>query len=260
MSPLPRYYSYLIRRRVTVKTLVPRQILTLSRFRSRGDGISPCLCRQRSACRGTECSLSGCIYRRASSGWHRLCAASECRCPRRMSARKPRGVARRSGHRKRWVWLRGGGRNAGKIPQVGIVELEDDVEIGANTTVDRATLGRTLIGRGVKIDNLVQIAHNVVVGENSIIAAQAGIAGSTRIGKDVMLGGRVWNHQSSDYGGWRGIRTGVGYSPIGSAWGHAVERSPCRASSENGLRSSRCCRNYRDYGALCEIWRRRCLS
>jgi UDP-3-O-[3-hydroxymyristoyl] glucosamine N-acyltransferase len=78
-----------------------------------------------------------------------------------------------------------------KIPQVGIVEVEDDVEIGANTTVDRATLGRTLIGRGAKIDNLVQIAHNVVVGENSVIAAQAGIAGSTRIGRDVMLGGRV---------------------------------------------------------------------
>jgi UDP-3-O-[3-hydroxymyristoyl] glucosamine N-acyltransferase len=85
----------------------------------------------------------------------------------------------------------GEGEERVKIPQVGIVELEDDVEIGANTTVDRATLGRTLIGRGVKIDNLVQIAHNVVVGEHSIIAAQAGIAGSTRIGKDVMLGGRV---------------------------------------------------------------------
>ena len=85
----------------------------------------------------------------------------------------------------------GEGKLRVKIPQVGIVELEDDVEIGANTTVDRATLGRTLIGRGVKIDNLVQIAHNVLVGENSIIAAQAGIAGSTRIGKDVMLGGRV---------------------------------------------------------------------
>ena len=78
-----------------------------------------------------------------------------------------------------------------KIPQVGIVEVEDDVEIGANTTVDRATLGRTVIGRGVKIDNLVQIAHNVMVGENSIIASQAGIAGSTRIGKDVILAGRV---------------------------------------------------------------------
>jgi UDP-3-O-[3-hydroxymyristoyl] glucosamine N-acyltransferase len=85
----------------------------------------------------------------------------------------------------------GEGEERVKIPQVGIVELEDDVEIGANTTVDRATLGRTIIGRGVKIDNLVQIAHNVVVGENSIIAAQAGIAGSTRIGKHVMLGGRV---------------------------------------------------------------------
>jgi UDP-3-O-[3-hydroxymyristoyl] glucosamine N-acyltransferase len=85
----------------------------------------------------------------------------------------------------------GEGAQRVKIPQVGIVELEDDVEIGANTTVDRATLGRTIISRGVKIDNLVQIAHNVVVGENSIIAAQAGIAGSTRIGKDVMLGGRV---------------------------------------------------------------------
>jgi UDP-3-O-[3-hydroxymyristoyl] glucosamine N-acyltransferase len=78
-----------------------------------------------------------------------------------------------------------------KIPQIGIVEVEDDVELGANTTVDRATLGRTTIGKGVKIDNLVQIGHNVVVGDNSLIAAQAGIAGSTRIGKDVMLGGRV---------------------------------------------------------------------
>ncbi|MGB7947817.1 MAG: UDP-3-O-(3-hydroxymyristoyl)glucosamine N-acyltransferase [Candidatus Binatia bacterium] len=78
-----------------------------------------------------------------------------------------------------------------KIPQIGIVELEDDVEIGANTTVDRATFGRTLIAKGVKIDNLVQIAHNVWVGENSVIAAQAGIAGSTRIGNGVMLGGRV---------------------------------------------------------------------
>lgn len=85
----------------------------------------------------------------------------------------------------------GEGEQRVKIPQVGIVEVEDDVEIGANTTVDRATLGRTLIGRGAKIDNLVQVAHNVVVGENAIIAAQAGIAGSTRIGKDVMLGGRV---------------------------------------------------------------------
>lgn len=85
----------------------------------------------------------------------------------------------------------GEGRERVKIPQVGIVEVEDDVEIGANTTVDRATLGRTVIRRGSKIDNLVQIAHNVVVGEDSIIAAQTGIAGSTRIGREVILAGQV---------------------------------------------------------------------
>ena len=78
-----------------------------------------------------------------------------------------------------------------KIPQVGIVQIDDDVEIGANTTIDRGTLGRTWIQRGVKIDNLVQIAHNVVVGENSIIVSQAGISGSTTLGKSVILGGQA---------------------------------------------------------------------
>jgi UDP-3-O-[3-hydroxymyristoyl] glucosamine N-acyltransferase len=78
-----------------------------------------------------------------------------------------------------------------KIPQVGIVVLEDDVEIGANTTIDRATLGETRVRKGAKIDNLVQIAHNVEVGENTVIAAQAGIAGSSKLGKWVMLGGQV---------------------------------------------------------------------
>jgi UDP-3-O-[3-hydroxymyristoyl] glucosamine N-acyltransferase len=78
-----------------------------------------------------------------------------------------------------------------KIPQLGIVVLEDDVEIGANTTIDRATIGETLIRRGVKIDNLVQIAHNVVIGENTGIAAQTGISGSTKIGKNCMLAGQV---------------------------------------------------------------------
>jgi UDP-3-O-[3-hydroxymyristoyl] glucosamine N-acyltransferase len=78
-----------------------------------------------------------------------------------------------------------------KIPQVGIVVVEDDVEIGANVTVDRARFDRTIIRRGAKIDNLVQIAHNVIVGEGSLIAAQAGIAGSTRLGKYVMLGGQA---------------------------------------------------------------------
>jgi UDP-3-O-[3-hydroxymyristoyl] glucosamine N-acyltransferase len=78
-----------------------------------------------------------------------------------------------------------------KIPQVGFVQIDDDVEIGANTTIDRATLGRTWIQRNVKIDNLVQIAHNVVIGENSAIAAQVGISGSTKLGKGVMIGGQT---------------------------------------------------------------------
>jgi UDP-3-O-[3-hydroxymyristoyl] glucosamine N-acyltransferase len=78
-----------------------------------------------------------------------------------------------------------------KIPQVGRVVVEDDVEIGANVTVDRATLGETVIGRGTKIDNLVQIGHNTVVGADTIIVAQAGIAGSCRIGRRVVLAGQV---------------------------------------------------------------------
>lgn len=78
-----------------------------------------------------------------------------------------------------------------KVPQIGRVIIEDDVEIGANSTVDRATTGETRIKRGSKIDNLVQIAHNVVVGENSIIAAQVGISGSTELGKNVVLAGQA---------------------------------------------------------------------
>src|SRR3989338_8654026 len=78
-----------------------------------------------------------------------------------------------------------------KIPQVGTVEIGDDVEICANVTIDRARFDKTIIGSGTKIDNLVQIAHNVVIGENSIIVAQAGISGSTNIGKGVTLAGQV---------------------------------------------------------------------
>jgi UDP-3-O-[3-hydroxymyristoyl] glucosamine N-acyltransferase len=78
-----------------------------------------------------------------------------------------------------------------KIPQIGIVEIEDDVEIGANATIDRATMGKTVIRKGVKLDNLVHIAHNVEVGENTVMAAQVGIAGSTKIGKHCMFGGQV---------------------------------------------------------------------
>jgi len=83
------------------------------------------------------------------------------------------------------------GKKNVKIPQVGTVEIEDDVEIGANTTIDRATLGKTIIRRGVKIDNLVQVAHNVTIGEDSIIVAQVGISGSTKIGNNVTLAGQV---------------------------------------------------------------------
>jgi len=78
-----------------------------------------------------------------------------------------------------------------KIPQVGTVEIGDDVEIGANTTIDRAALGVTRISRGTKLDNLVQVGHNVVIGSDTVIAAQAGISGSVRIGNRVMIGGQA---------------------------------------------------------------------
>lgn len=82
-----------------------------------------------------------------------------------------------------------GGYN--KIAQIGNVVLEDDVEVGANTTIDRATMGSTYIRKGVKLDNLIQVAHNVEIGSNSVLAAQSGIAGSTKIGENCMLGGQV---------------------------------------------------------------------
>lgn len=78
-----------------------------------------------------------------------------------------------------------------KIPQIGNVVIEDNVEIGANTTIDRATLGTTLIRKGVKLDNHIQVAHNVEIGENTAIAAQTGIAGSTKIGNNCLIGGQV---------------------------------------------------------------------
>ena len=77
-----------------------------------------------------------------------------------------------------------------KIPQIGIAELEDDVEIGANTCVDRSTMGRTVVHKGVKLDNMVQVAHNVEVGENTVISAQTGIAGSSKVGAWCMIGGQ----------------------------------------------------------------------
>jgi len=83
-----------------------------------------------------------------------------------------------------------GGRQH-KIPQIGSVVIEDDVELGSNVSVDRATFGETVIKRGTKVDNLVQIAHNVTIGENSILVAQVGIAGSTTVGSDVIIGGQA---------------------------------------------------------------------
>jgi UDP-3-O-[3-hydroxymyristoyl] glucosamine N-acyltransferase len=78
-----------------------------------------------------------------------------------------------------------------KIPQVGLVIIQDDVEIGANVTIDRGALGPTLIGRGTKIDNLAQIAHNVTIGEHCLVVAQVGVAGSTTIGHHTTLAGQV---------------------------------------------------------------------
>lgn len=83
------------------------------------------------------------------------------------------------------------GENYIKIAQIGNVIIEDEVEIGSNTTIDRATLGSTIIRKGAKIDNLCQIAHNVEIGENTVIAAQTGISGSTKIGKNCLFGGQV---------------------------------------------------------------------
>ena len=78
-----------------------------------------------------------------------------------------------------------------KIPQIGNVIIEDNVEIGSNTCVDRATMGSTVIRKGVKLDNLIQVGHNVEIGENTVIAAQSGLAGSTRVGRNCMFGGQV---------------------------------------------------------------------
>ena len=83
------------------------------------------------------------------------------------------------------------GSDFAKIPQIGNVIIEDQVEIGSNTTIDRATIGSTIIRKGVKLDNLIQVAHNVEIGENTIIAAQTGVSGSTKIGNNCMIGGQV---------------------------------------------------------------------
>ena len=105
--------------------------------------------------------------------------------------RKPRDSAFRRRDRLGRLWLCAEGGKRRKFPQVGEVEIRDDVEIGANTTIDRGSLDRTEIGAGTKLDNLVHVAHNVSIGENTVIAAQTGISGSSVIGKNVAIGGQV---------------------------------------------------------------------
>ncbi len=115
-----------------------------------------------------------------------------------------------------------------KVPQVGIVVVEDDVEIGANACIDRATIGSTRIGRGSKIDNLVQVAHNVALGEGCALAAQSGIAGSARLGRGVRLGGQagVGGHLRIGDGATVGAQGGV----IGNvAAGEIVSGYPARS-------------------------------
>ena len=107
-----------------------------------------------------------------------------------------------------------------KIQQLGIVQIDDDVEIGANTTVDRARFGRTWIQQGVKIDNLVQIAHNVIIGKNSVIVAQTGISGSTRVGERVTMAGQVGivGHVEIADGSVIAAQSGVSKSVPGGVW------------------------------------------
>jgi UDP-3-O-[3-hydroxymyristoyl] glucosamine N-acyltransferase len=107
-----------------------------------------------------------------------------------------------------------------KVPQIGIVQIDDDVEVGANTTIDRARFGRTWIQAGAKIDNLVQVAHNVVIGKDTVIAAQTGIAGSVRIGKRVMIGGQagIIGHIEIADGTMIGAQTGVSKNLDGGVW------------------------------------------
>jgi UDP-3-O-[3-hydroxymyristoyl] glucosamine N-acyltransferase len=107
-----------------------------------------------------------------------------------------------------------------KIPQLGIVQIDDEVEIGANTTIDRARFGRTWIQEGVKIDNLVQVAHNVIIGKNTVIAAQTGIAGSVRIGQRVLIGGQagIIGHIEIGDNTAIGAQSGISKNITGGTW------------------------------------------
>lgn len=129
-----------------------------------------------------------------------------------------------------------------KIPQTGIVRIEDEVEIGAGCTIDRATLGETVIRKGAKLDNLIQVAHNVEIGENSVIAAQAGISGSTKLGKNCMVGGQVGivGHLTLADGTRIGAQSGVSKSTTEN--GKALRGSPAQ-DYQKQLRSEAVFRN-----------------
>ncbi len=120
-----------------------------------------------------------------------------------------------------------------KVPQIGIVQIDDDVEVGAGTTIDRARFGRTWIQEGTKIDNLVQIGHNVVVGKHAIICAQTGIAGSVRIGQRVVIGGQagIIGHIEIDDDTMIGAQSGISKSLHGGAW-WATPALPIREAKE----------------------------
>lgn len=118
-----------------------------------------------------------------------------------------------------------------KIAQLGIVEIDDDVEIGANTTIDRSTMGRTYIARGAKLDNLIQVAHNVEIGHDTVVASQSGIAGSSKVGAHCMLGGQVGvaGHISIGDGVAVGAQTGI---PKSIAAGSRIMGTPAMPAGE----------------------------
>lgn len=117
-----------------------------------------------------------------------------------------------------------------KIAQIGNVVIEDDVEIGANTTVDRATMGSTFIRKGAKLDNLIQIAHNVDIGANSVVAAQAGISGSTKVGSNAVIGGQVGiaGHLNLGKGTQIGAQAGINFDTEENKQWHGTPAQPLK--------------------------------
>jgi UDP-3-O-[3-hydroxymyristoyl] glucosamine N-acyltransferase len=140
-----------------------------------------------------------------------------------------------------------------KIPQIGIVTIEDDVEIGANTCIDRSTMGSTYVRKGTKLDNLVQIAHNVDVGSNTVMSAQVGVAGSTKIGEWCMFGGQVGitGHATIANRTMTGAQAGIAGSVRKE--GQTLQGSPA-IDAKNFMRSSAVFKNlpdmYREMNAM----------